>query len=110
MRVSVDDFGAGYSSLAVLQQLQCASIKIDPSFVRQVDQNERSQELVESILMLAHTMGLGVIAEGVETADQAASLRALSCPHGQGFWFARPLPALLPHSGKHGEAHISVLH
>lgn len=93
VKVAIDDFGTGTSSLLVLQRLRCASVKIDPSFVHQITQGGESRELVSSILTLASALGVGVIAEGVETADQARSLRKLSCPHGQGFLFAKPLPA-----------------
>jgi diguanylate cyclase (GGDEF)-like protein/PAS domain S-box-containing protein len=93
VRVSVDDFGTGYSSLSYLRRFRCESVKIDTSFVSRINQAGDSRNLVETILTLADTMGLGVIAEGVETADQLDWLREMHCPHGQGYWFAKPLPA-----------------
>jgi diguanylate cyclase (GGDEF)-like protein len=93
VRVSVDDFGTGYSSLSYLRRFRCESVKIDTSFVSRINQAGDSRNLVETILTLADTMGLGVIAEGVETADQLDWLREMQCPHGQGYWFAKPLPA-----------------
>ncbi len=94
VQLSVDDFGTGYSSLSYLQRFHYDSLKIDRSFVARIGSpNGESQAIVESILALADSLGIGVIAEGVETAEQAAWLRNLRCPHGQGFWFARPVDA-----------------
>jgi diguanylate cyclase (GGDEF)-like protein len=93
IQLSVDDFGTGYSSLSYLQRFHYDSLKIDRSFVSEMAQTRDSRTIVETILSLAHGLGIGVIAEGVETEDQVARLRQLDCPHGQGFWFARPLAA-----------------
>ncbi|HKC24583.1 MAG TPA: EAL domain-containing protein [Thermoanaerobaculia bacterium] len=89
----VDDFGTGYSSLGTLQMLPVDKLKIDSSFVARLEANEGSRELVRTILALARNLGLGVIAEGVETEGQRRLLGALGCEQAQGFLFARPLTA-----------------
>jgi PAS domain S-box-containing protein/diguanylate cyclase (GGDEF)-like protein len=91
VRLSLDDFGTGYSSLTYLTQFPIDTLKIDRSFVsRGVDVNE---PIVNMILVLAATLGLDVVAEGVETDQQADSLRAAGCTKAQGFLFARPAPS-----------------
>ena len=92
VQLSIDDFGTGYSSLSYLQRFRYDELKIDRSFVRDL-LVEDSRAIVETILSLASHLGIGVVAEGVETEAQLARLRLLGCPHGQGFWFARPLAA-----------------
>jgi diguanylate cyclase (GGDEF)-like protein/PAS domain S-box-containing protein len=91
IKLSVDDFGTGYSSLSYLQRFHYDSLKIDRSFVSQLGQPGESRAIVETILQLANTLGIGVVAEGIETADQVDRLRQMQCPHGQGYWFSRPL-------------------
>jgi diguanylate cyclase (GGDEF)-like protein/PAS domain S-box-containing protein len=91
VQLSVDDFGTGYSSLSYLQRFRYDSLKIDRSFVSRMGSARGSRTIVETILQLAHDLGIGVVAEGVETEEQARRLRELDCPHGQGYWFARPL-------------------
>jgi diguanylate cyclase (GGDEF)-like protein/PAS domain S-box-containing protein len=91
VELSIDDFGTGYSSLSYLQRFRYDSLKIDRSFVRDIGVLGDSRTIVETILSLASHLGIGVVAEGVETEEQLARLRAMGCPHGQGFWFARPL-------------------
>jgi len=90
VELAIDDFGTGYSSLSYLQRFQYDSLKIDRSFVGGLEADD-SLAIVETILSLASHLGIGVVAEGVETAEQLARLRGLGCPLGQGFWFARPL-------------------
>jgi PAS domain S-box-containing protein/diguanylate cyclase (GGDEF)-like protein len=90
--LALDDFGTGYSSLSHLQRFPLDILKIDRSFVARMVSEARDQELVRIIVMLAHTMGLDVIAEGVETAGHAEALRALNCEYAQGFHYAAPLP------------------
>ena len=90
VQLSIDDFGTGYSSLSYLQRFRYDSLKIDRSFVRDIEVQD-SRVIVETILALASHLGIGVVAEGVETGEQLARLRALGCPLGQGYWFARPL-------------------
>ena len=91
VQISIDDFGTGYSSLSYLQRFHYDQLKIDRSFVSQLAFPGDSRAIVETILNLANSLGIGVIAEGIETAEQVDRLRQMQCPHGQGFWFSRPL-------------------
>ncbi len=91
VQLSIDDFGTGYSSLSYLQRFHYDQLKIDRSFVSQLGSPGESRAIVETILNLANSLGIGVVAEGIETADQVDRLRKMQCPHGQGYWFARPL-------------------
>jgi EAL domain-containing protein (putative c-di-GMP-specific phosphodiesterase class I) len=89
IRLAVDDFGSGLSHLSFLQSFRYDTLKIDPSYISALGAD--APTMIESILTMADGFGIGVIAEGVETADQANRLRQLRCPEGQGFWFARPV-------------------
>nr|WP_315466105.1 EAL domain-containing protein [uncultured Rhodoferax sp.] len=89
--LSLDDFGTGYSSLACLHELPVNSIKIDRSFVNLLDQSEYHRVLIEATLRVAATLRLGTVAEGIETAEQAAQMAAMGCQKGQGYWFGRPM-------------------
>jgi diguanylate cyclase (GGDEF)-like protein len=93
VQLCLDDFGTGYSSLSYLDQFPIDFLKIDRSFIQRVDSTE-NLEIVRTILSLAHTLGLKVVAEGLETTAQLAQLRALRCEFGQGYSFSRPLDAL----------------
>lgn len=95
VQLSIDDFGTGYSSLSYLQRFQYDTLKIDRSFVSRMEPGTESQAIVETILSLASNLGIGVIAEGIETVEQMIKLRDLDCPQGQGFWFARPLDTIM---------------
>jgi diguanylate cyclase (GGDEF)-like protein/PAS domain S-box-containing protein len=90
----LDDFGTGYSSLTALHRFPVDALKIDRSFVAAIgDGNEGNDVIVRSTVALAHSLGLPVIAEGIEDTEQARHLRALGCEYGQGFLFSRPLSA-----------------
>ena len=91
--VSIDDFGTGYSSLSYLQRLPIDILKIDRSFISPVEGGD-CKEIVSSIVELAHKLGLVVIAEGVETEQQLATLKGLSCDIAQGYLFSRPVPSV----------------
>jgi diguanylate cyclase (GGDEF)-like protein len=101
----IDDFGTGYSSLSCLHHLPIAGIKIDRSFVNNVAANRDYAAVVNAIVTLAHNLRLGLIAEGVETADQMSMLQAMGCDLAQGYYFQRPLSGdraldyLLNHAG-----------
>ncbi|MFI5285535.1 MAG: putative bifunctional diguanylate cyclase/phosphodiesterase [Candidatus Dormibacteria bacterium] len=93
IRISMDDFGTGYSSLASLQDLPLDILKIDKLFVDHVAEDPRRTAFAQAIIRMGKTLGLGLIAEGVETADQAERLLSLGCRLAQGFYFSRPVPA-----------------
>jgi diguanylate cyclase (GGDEF)-like protein/PAS domain S-box-containing protein len=92
VRIAIDDFGTGYSSLSYLRQMPIDVVKIDRSFVRSMAGSPQQAALVDGIIRLAHTMGLAVVAEGVEETAQRDLLLDMGCQHAQGFLFARPLP------------------
>jgi len=91
VRIAMDDFGTGFSSLASLQRLPIDVLKVDRSFVNDMLDNEDSFEIVNVILSLARTLQMETVAEGIETKEQASRLRSLGCNFGQGYLFARPL-------------------
>jgi len=93
VRLSIDDFGTGYSSLSYLKRFEVHKIKIDQSFVRQLDTDGNDQSIVRAIVGIASSLGIATIAEGVETPSQADWLRQLGCAQGQGYLFSRPLGA-----------------
>jgi diguanylate cyclase (GGDEF)-like protein/PAS domain S-box-containing protein len=93
VQIYMDDFGTGYSSLSTLHRLPIDALKIDRSFVSRLGVDGENPVIVHTILTLARVLGLEVIAEGIETAEQLAQLRTLECDLGQGFYFAHPMPA-----------------
>jgi diguanylate cyclase (GGDEF)-like protein/PAS domain S-box-containing protein len=93
MSIAIDDFGTGYSSLAYLAQLPVQTLKIDRSFVKGMHTDPNAMSLISTIIQLAHSLRLKVVAEGVETDDQAKFLRLLRCDELQGYLFSKPLPA-----------------
>jgi diguanylate cyclase (GGDEF)-like protein len=95
--VAIDDFGVGYSSLSYLKRLPADVLKIDRSFVRGVGEVEEDTAIVRMVVDLAHTLGMKVVAEGIEEWAQAALLAEMDCDMGQGFYFSRPLlPEAVP--------------
>ena len=93
LHVSIDDFGTGHSSLSTLRRLPVAELKIDRAFVTDLDHSDRARSIVQAIVQMAHTLGLHVVAEGVETATQRDALVALGCDELQGYLFAKPMTA-----------------
>lgn len=91
-QLGMDDFGTGYSSLNHLRRFPIDTLKIDRSFIQQMSQSREDREIVRTIISLGHTLGMDLIAEGVETQDQADMLRSLNCEFGQGYLWAKPLP------------------
>lgn len=92
LRVAIDDFGTGYSSLSYLKSLPVDELKVDRSFVHGMGRHTEDEAIVQTVITLAESLGLGVTAEGIETEDQLDRLRELGCDRGQGFFFARPAP------------------
>ncbi len=93
VRLAIDDFGTGHSSLAYLKQFPVREVKVDRTFVQGIADSPVDLAIVRAIIDLADAMGISAVAEGVETTDQAAALKMLGCPMGQGFYFSRPLCA-----------------
>ncbi|RDE22462.1 bifunctional diguanylate cyclase/phosphodiesterase [Motiliproteus coralliicola] len=93
VEVSLDDFGTGYSSLAYLKQFDIDYLKIDKSFVSNLSPTSHDRVLCQAIIAMAHTLGIKVIAEGVETEQQQQLLRQIDCDFAQGYFYSRPLPA-----------------
>jgi diguanylate cyclase (GGDEF)-like protein/PAS domain S-box-containing protein len=93
IRIALDDFGTGFASLTHLKQFPIDDIKIDQSFVRNLGSDEDDAAIVSAVIALGQSLGLGVIAEGVETLEQAELLRARGCPQAQGYLFAKPMMA-----------------
>ncbi|MEA3153364.1 MAG: hypothetical protein QOK44_953, partial [Betaproteobacteria bacterium] len=93
VRLAIDDFGTGFSSLSYLAKLPVDTLKIDRSFVVDMTVEPQGLALVSTIINLAHSLKLKVVAEGVETEEQSRLLRLLNCDEMQGFLFSKPLPA-----------------
>jgi EAL domain-containing protein (putative c-di-GMP-specific phosphodiesterase class I) len=91
VHLSLDDFGTGYSSLSYLRRYPIGTVKIDRTFLEEVPHNPSATTLVETILVMVHSLGKRVVAEGVETVEQLEFLRERRCDVAQGFYLARPL-------------------
>lgn len=91
VRLSLDDFGTGYSSLAHLNDYMFDEIKIDKSFVRQLDESAYSQGIVRAVIVIAAAIGADVVAEGLELASEVTTVRKLGCTTGQGYFYSRPV-------------------
>jgi EAL domain-containing protein (putative c-di-GMP-specific phosphodiesterase class I) len=94
VQFAIDDFGTGYSSLSYLQQLDVDFVKIDRAFVSGLTSESSNRALCEAIVAMSHSLGLAVIAEGIETEGQRSALAGMGCDFGQGYLFARPLPGV----------------
>jgi diguanylate cyclase (GGDEF)-like protein/PAS domain S-box-containing protein len=92
VQIAIDDFGTGYSSLAYLKKFPVKTLKIDRSFIMDLEQDEDSQVIVKAVINLGHNLGLQVVAEGAETADQCRILKDLNVDMIQGFYYSKPLP------------------
>ncbi|MEM9213461.1 MAG: EAL domain-containing protein [Cyanobacteria bacterium P01_F01_bin.150] len=93
LTLSIDDFGTGYSSLSYLHRFPTDILKVDRSFVSRMENGDEDAEIVKTIISLGHNLGMGIVAEGVETESQLETLRLLGCEYGQGYFFAKPMAA-----------------
>ncbi|MDR3416266.1 MAG: EAL domain-containing protein [Nevskia sp.] len=93
IHLSIDDFGTGYSSMSYLKSFPISTLKIDRSFVQELHRDQDNAAITKAIIAMAHSLRMSVIAEGVETAEQAAALRSYGCEAMQGFFYSRPVPA-----------------
>ena len=90
--IAIDDFGTGYSGLSYLKRFPIDTVKIDQSFVRDLTVDPDDAAIVTAIVAMAKSLGIGVVAEGIETSEQLESLLRLGCQRGQGYFLARPMP------------------
>jgi diguanylate cyclase (GGDEF)-like protein/PAS domain S-box-containing protein len=93
IQIGIDDFGTGYSSLSYLHRFPVDTLKIDRSFVMDLDPENENAKIVKTIISLAHALGMNVVAEGIESPGQLKILEAMCCEYGQGYHFSRPVPA-----------------
>ena len=91
VHVAIDDFGTGYSSLSYLKRFPVDSLKIDKAFIAGLGRDPEDTSIVQAVISLAHALGLGLVAEGVECEAQLRQLRRLGCELAQGYYFSRPL-------------------
>ena len=92
VKISMDDFGTGFSSFSYLHRFPTDTLKIDRSFVSNMSQGVKNQEIVSTIIILAHKLGMDAIAEGIETESEREIIESFDCEYGQGYFFAKPLP------------------
>ena len=95
MRFALDDFGTGYSSLSYLNKYPFSKIKVDRSFVSGVSAGMKSEAIIRAVSGMAATLGMDVVAEGLETVEQVEAVKAAGCTLGQGFYFSRAMPDYL---------------
>jgi EAL domain-containing protein (putative c-di-GMP-specific phosphodiesterase class I) len=93
LNISIDDFGTGYSSLAYLKRFPLNTLKIDRSFIKDIDTNSDDREITKAIIAMGQNLNLKVLAEGAETLEQVQILRDSGCDYIQGYYYSRPLPA-----------------
>jgi EAL domain-containing protein (putative c-di-GMP-specific phosphodiesterase class I) len=107
LRISIDDFGSGFTSLSSLKTLPVDTLKIDQSFITNMPQDEQDRAVAQSIIDLGHRLGLSVLAEGIETEETWSQLARLGCDQGQGYLLARPMPAELIEGWVTGHSHVA---
>jgi EAL domain-containing protein (putative c-di-GMP-specific phosphodiesterase class I) len=93
VKIAIDDFGTGYSSLKYIQNLPISALKIDRSFITDINWNKNHQEITNSIVVVANSLNIEVTAEGVETKDQLEYLKGINCTYAQGYLISKPIPA-----------------
>jgi EAL domain-containing protein (putative c-di-GMP-specific phosphodiesterase class I) len=93
LHIAIDDFGTGYSNLAYLKKLPASELKIDKTFILNLESDKQNQVLVQTAIHMAHNLGLKVVAEGVESEHARAILSEMDCDICQGYHFSRPIPA-----------------
>jgi EAL domain-containing protein (putative c-di-GMP-specific phosphodiesterase class I) len=91
IRISIDDFGTGYSSLSYLGRFPIDTLKIDRSFVSNLDTNSENRAIVRTIIGLARSLGMDLVSEGTETLEEVSYLKSLGCDFAQGYFFSRPV-------------------
>ena len=91
--IAFDDFGTGFASLSMLKRFPLTRLKLDRSFVQDLQTDQHDAAIVEAVLVMGHSLGLQIIAEGIETSDQANLLTMMRCDEGQGFLYSKPMPA-----------------
>jgi EAL domain-containing protein (putative c-di-GMP-specific phosphodiesterase class I) len=109
VRLAIDDFGSGYSSLGYLRRLPVDILKIDRGFVQALGNDPDDTLIISAVSDLAHNLGMVVVAEGIEDASLVEKVRALGCDLGQGYFFAKPLPAKLATAFIEMEGHTDAL-
>jgi diguanylate cyclase len=109
VHLAIDDFGSGYSSLGYLRRLPVDELKIDRGFVKALDNAPGDTLIISAVTDLAHNLGMVVVAEGIEDARTVEQVRSLGCDLGQGYFFAKPLPASLATAFLEMEGHTDAL-